>query len=178
MFQEVQKELSCIVNLVCETFKFPLYYQVDDFHSKFCHQIHPQGIIPAWRVAFNRPDQVLQAHEDSKNESHHLMSPVGVFSRFLQTNNVPLQLTKKGYSCKSLYDPTLRKSIIQPIVQEFLTWEVGKPDLLKFFFSELFRLKPNSSLPHVIEFPCHLERSVGVSPYLHATLELQKIAIA
>jgi hypothetical protein len=49
--------------------------------------------------------------------------------------------------------------------------------LLKFCSSKLFHLKPNSSLPHVIEFPCHLERSVGVSPYLHATLELQKLLL-
>jgi hypothetical protein len=117
---------------VCETFNLPLYYRVDNFHSKFCQQIHPQGIIPAWRVAFNRPDQVLQVHEDSHNESCHLMSPIGVFSRLLQTNNGPLQLTKIGYSRKSLYDSTLRESIIQPIVQEFLTWEAGQPDLLKF----------------------------------------------
>jgi hypothetical protein len=150
IFREVQKELSCIVDLVCESFNLLRYYRVDNFLYRFCQQIHPQGIIPAWRVAFNRPDQVLQVHEDSNNESRHLMSPVGVFSQILQTNDGPLRLTKIGYSRKSLYDSTLRESIIQPIVQDFFTWEAGQPDLLKFCSSELFRLKPNSSLPHVI----------------------------
>jgi hypothetical protein len=40
--------------------------------------------------------------------------------------------------------------------------------------NKLFDLPSNIAIPNVIQFLCHLERSVGVSPYLHATLELQK----
>jgi hypothetical protein len=83
IYRQVHKDLSCIVDLVCETFNLLLYFRVDNIHSKFCQQIHPQGIIPAWRVAFSRPDQLLQVHEDSNNESRPLMFPVGVFSRLL-----------------------------------------------------------------------------------------------
>jgi hypothetical protein len=39
---------------------------------------------------------------------------------------------------------------------------------------QAFDLPTNSAIPNVIEFLCHLEWSVGVSPYLHAPLQLQK----
>jgi hypothetical protein len=102
------------------------------------------------------------------------MSPVGVFSRLVPSIEGPLRLTKIGYSRKSLLDSTIRESTILPIVLEFFEWEHSQPDWLKQCTNKLFDLPSNSAIPNVIKFPCHLERSVGVSPYLHATFELQK----
>jgi hypothetical protein len=175
-FLIVQKELSVIIDLVCNLLSLPLYqHRVDDFHTKFCHKLHPEGNIPAWRVATSHSNQVLEVHEDSNNDSRPLMSPVGVFSRLYCTEHGPLRLTKIAYSRKSLFDSTVRESILLPIVQEFLTWENSQPDLLKRTSSKLFDQTPNSAIPGAIEFPCHLERSVGVSPYIHATCELQRM---
>jgi hypothetical protein len=78
--------------------------------------LHPQGIIPAWRVAISRLDQFLQVHEGFNNESHALMSPVGVLSRLVGTVDEPLRLTKIRYSRKLLLDATLQESVILPIV--------------------------------------------------------------
>jgi hypothetical protein len=94
IFLAVNIELSCLINLVCEQYSLPQYYRQDNFHKRFCHQLHPQGVIPAWRVAISQPDQFLQVHEDSKNETRPLMSPVGVFSRLVPSIEGPLRLTK------------------------------------------------------------------------------------
>jgi hypothetical protein len=172
MFLEVQKDLSVLIDLVSKQFSLPVFHRLDNFHARFCRVLHPQGIIPAWRVAISRPDQFLQVHKDSKNESCALMSPVGVLSRLVETVDGPLRLTKIGYSPKSLLDATLQESVILPIVNEFLEWERSQPKILRLCSSQLFDLP---TLPGIIEFPCHLERSVGVSPYLHATYVLQKL---
>jgi hypothetical protein len=140
-----------------------------------CRVLHPQGIIPAWRVAISCPDQFLQGHKDSNNESCPLMSPVGVLLHLLGTVDGSLRLAKIGYSRKSLLDATLRGSVILPIVNAFLEWECSQPEILRLCSSQLFDLPTSTMLPGVIEFPCHLERSVGVSPYLHVTYNLQKL---
>jgi hypothetical protein len=124
MFLKVQKDLSVLIDLVSKQFSLPLYHQLDNFHARFCHVLHPQGIIPAWRVAISRPDQFLQVHEDSNSECCALMSPVGVLSRLVGTVDGPLRLTKIGYSCKPLLEATLRESVILPIVNEFLELNV------------------------------------------------------
>jgi hypothetical protein len=175
MFLEVQKDLSVLIDLVSKQFSLPLFHRLDNFHARFCRLLHPQGIIPAWRVAITRPDQFLQAHKDSNYESCALMSPVGVLSRLVGTVDGPLRLTKIGYSCKLLLDAALRESVILPIVNEFLEWEHSQPEILRLFSSQLFDLPTSTTLPGIIEFPCHLECSVGVSPYLHVTYNLQKL---
>jgi hypothetical protein len=103
------------------------------------------------------------------------MSPVGVLLRLVVTVDVPLRLSKIGYSCKSLLGATLQESVILPIVCEFLEWERSQPELLRVCSNKLLDQPTNSAIPGAIEFPCHLERSVGVSPFLHATYELQKL---
>jgi hypothetical protein len=175
VFLVVCKDLSLLVDLVSETFSLPKYYRLDNFHSMFCQEFHPAAIIPAWRVAISRPEQFLEVHEDANNESRALMSPVGVLSRLVHSDIGPLRLTKIGYSRKSLLDCTLRQSLIQPIVAEFLKWQDSQPDILKVASNALFLQVPNSAISGVIEFPCHLERCVGISPYLHATLEIQRL---
>jgi hypothetical protein len=175
MFLKVQKDLSVLIDLVSKQFSTPLYHQLDNFHARFCHVLHPQRIIPAWRVAISRPDQLLEVHEDSNNESCPLMSPVGLLLRLVGTVDGPLRLTKIGYSRKLLLDATLRESDILPIVNEVLEWEHSQPEILRLCSSQLFDLPTSTRLPGVIEFPCHLECSVGVSPYLHATYNIQKL---
>jgi hypothetical protein len=175
MFLEVQKDLSVLIDLVSKQFSLPLYHRLDNFHARFCRVLHPQGIIPAWRVAISCPDQFLQVHKDSNNESHALMSPVFVLLRLVGTVDGPLRLTKIGYSRKLQLDTTLRESVILPVVNEFLEWEHSQPETLRLCSSQLFDLPASTTLPGVIEFPCHLERSVGVSPYLQVTQNLQKL---
>jgi hypothetical protein len=175
MFLEVQKDLSVLIDLVSKQFSLPLFHRLDNFHARFCCVLHPQGIIPAWRVAISRLDQFLQVHEDSNNESCALMSPVGVLLHLVGTVDGPLRLTKIRYSCKSLLDATLQEPVILPIVNEFLEWERSQPEILRLCSSQLFDLPTSTKLPGIIEFPCHLERSVGDSPYLHVTYDLQKL---
>jgi hypothetical protein len=175
MYLEVQKDLSVLIDLVLSQFDLPQYHRLDDLHTRFWRLLHPHGIIPFWRVAISRPDQFLQVHEDSNNESQPLMSPVGVLLHLVVTVDGPLQLTKIEYSCKSLLDATLQESVILPIVCEFLEWERSQPELLMVCSNKLLDQPTNSATLGAIEFPCHLERSVGVSPYLHATYELQKL---
>ena len=58
---------------------------------------------------------------------------------------------------------------------EYKEWEAGVEEYMKTVSSDLFKLPINSEIPGVIELPCHLDRSVGISPYIHAIIELQKI---
>jgi hypothetical protein len=175
VFLNVQVQLSVLSDLVCQAFNLQLFHRLDNIHQEYCSKLHPNGIIPSWRTAFNGPNQYLEVHEDTNNEARPLMSPVGVFSRiYLLDDKKPIRLTKIGYSRQSIRDCIIRQSIIAPVVHRFKEWESNQPPIMSEVSSQLFQLPPNSPLPSVIEFPCHLERCVGISPYIHATIELQK----
>ena len=103
------------------------------------------------------------------------MSPVGVFSHIIQTQNGTIRLTKIGYSGRSLVDSITRETLIKPVVIEFQKWVSAQPSHLTEVSSALFQKTPNSCLPGVIEIPCHLERSVGVSPYIDAIISMQSL---
>jgi hypothetical protein len=53
VFLAVVTDLSALVNLVCDIFSLPKFYQVDNFHLTFCKELHPLAIIPAWQVAIS-----------------------------------------------------------------------------------------------------------------------------
>ena len=175
VFLDIQKQLSQLSDLVSDQFNLAFYHQEEDIHLEFAQKLHPEGIIPSWRAAGQGPNQFLEVHEDANNDSRPLMSPVGVLSRIYQTQGGPLRLTKIGYSRQSLYDAKRREREIKPIVAAFKQWENTQPNHLKTVSSDLFDLQPNSCIPGVIEIPCHLERSVGVSPYIDATIKTQKL---
>ena len=161
--------------MISTTFGLPLYHQVDDIHLKYADLIQPGGIIPAWRAALHGPNDIVQIHEDKLNDSRTLMPPVGVLSAIYETDKGPLRLTKIGYSRQSLHDAVKRSDEIQPVVKEFMEWEANQPVLLRSISSDLLLQQPNSDIPGVFVIPCHLERSVGVSPYIHIAIELQKL---
>lgn len=176
VFLNIQVQLSDILDIVCRSFGLPLFHRVDNIHKTFAQKLHPRGILPSWRAAFNGPNQYLEVHEDSNNDSRPLMSPVGVLSRiFILKDKSKVRLTKIGYSRQSLYDSIVRESLIKPIVIEFKEWEATVPLIYSSVSTGLFSLPRNSPIPGAIEFPCHLERSVGISPYVHATVSLQKL---
>jgi hypothetical protein len=173
VFLEVQKELSVLSDLISKAFGLPNYHMEEDIHLKFARKLHPLGLYPAWRAAVHGPDHYIEVHEDALNDSRKAMSPVGVLSCMYQTREGPIRLTKIGYSRQSLHDSLKREALIKPVVREFLSWEQAQPTLMKEVSSNLLLLQPNSDLPGVIEIPCHLERSVGVSPFIHAIIKLQ-----
>jgi hypothetical protein len=175
VFAEVQKELSVILDMTSDIFQLPKYHRQDDIDKVFAASIHPLGLYTAWRVAAHGPNAHVQIHEDSLNESRPMMSPVGVLSRIYEINGGPIRLTKIGYSRQSLLEAIRREQVFKPIVKEFKDWESTQPALRANVSSELLKLLPNSDYPDLVEIPCHLERSVGVSPYIHATVELQRI---
>ena len=174
-FLEIQKELSEITNAISETFNLPKYHCVDDIHLQFAATLHPEGIYPAWRAAWHGPNRFIDVHEDAMNDSRPLMSPVGVLSRIYQTKDGPLRLTKIGYSRKSLRDSLIRHALIEPVVRRFKEWETEQSPLASEVTSDLLELPPNSQIEGVVEIPCHLERSVGLSPYIYAVIKLQKM---
>jgi hypothetical protein len=174
MVLEIQKDLSLMSDLVSSEFGLPQFHRVGNIHKDYAAKLHPQGIFPAWRAAGHGPFSYVEIHEDSLNDSRPLMSPVGVLSKIYQTNDGPIRLTKIGYSRQSLLDAINREADIKPVVKEFKEWEKAQPDLAKVVSNDLLKIRPNSDLPGVIEIPTHLERSVGVSPYIYATIHLQK----
>lgn len=174
-FLEIQLQLSSLSDIVCETHRLPLFHRVDNIHKDFAEKLQPGGVIPAWRLAASSPNQVLEVHEDSNNDSRELMSPVVVFSRVYETSTGPMRLTKIGYSRQSLIDAITRETLIKPIVRRFKKWVDTQPPYLSKVSSELFQMSPNSCIPGVIEIPCHLVRSVGISPYLHGIIHLQSL---
>lgn len=89
VFLDVQRQLSVLTDLVSKSCNLPLYHRVGNIHVDFAARLHPDGLIPAWRVAQNEPNQFLEVHEDSNNDRRPLMSPVGVFSRIYNTDLGP-----------------------------------------------------------------------------------------
>ena len=175
IFIVIQEQLSTMMDTVCDAFFLPAYHRVDNIDQCFARKLHQKGIIPSWRAAMNGPNQRLEVHEDTNNDDRELMSPVGVLSRIYLTELGPLRLTKIGYSRQSLFDSIRREQEIKPIVANFKKWEGRQPKILSTISPELFNIEPNSPIPGVIEIPCHLERAVGVSPYIHATIRLQSL---
>ena len=174
-FLEVQRELSLLSDLFSETFKLPFYHRVGNIHQKYAAKLHPQGIFPAWRVAGHGALVHVEVHEDSLNDSRPLMSPVGVLSRIYNTVEGPLRLSKIGYSRQSLFDSDRREADIKPIVKQFIEWEKIQPCITKTISNDLIHPNRNNHLDCFMEIPCHLERSVGLSPYIHASIHLQKV---
>ena len=173
IYLEIQLQLGTLLDMICDHFSLPKYNRVDDLHLKFANKIQPGGLIAAWRTAVLSNDAVLEVHEDYLNDPHELMSPVGVLSCIYQTPQGPLRLTKIGYSRQSLQDAVRRETHIKPVVVEFKQWEQQQPPLLRNVSSDLLRQQPNSRIPGVYELPCHLERCVGVSPYIHSIMNVQ-----
>ena len=175
IFIAIQEQLSRLIDAVCDALSLPKYHRVDGIDECFARKLHPKGIIPSWRVAMNSPNQRLEVHEDINNDKRELMSQVGVLSRIYTTELGPVRLSKIGYSRQSLFDSIRREQEIKPIVAQFKIWEERQTQMLSTISQELFNIKPNSPIPGVIEIPCHLERAVGVSPYIHATIRLQRL---
>ena len=175
VFVAIQEQLSTLIDAISQAFFLPAYHRVDRIDERFARKLHPNGIIPSWRAAINGPNQKLEVHEDSNNDNRENMSPVGVLSRIYSTQLGPVRLTKIGYSRQSLFDSIRREQEIKPIVSEFKNWEKGQSEMQSTISEDLFNLEPNSSIPGVVEIPCHLERAVGVSPYIHSTIRLQRL---
>ena len=175
VFLAIQEQLSTLMDAVSENFGLPLYHRLDNIHQIFAQSLHFRGVIPAWRAATNLPDQPLEVHEDTNNDERLLMSPVGVFSRIYATDEGPIRLTKIGYSRQSLYDSIQREREIKPMVEEFKTWERKQPKHLQTICEELFYPRQSETVDGIVQIPCHHERSVGVSPYIHSLIHLQRI---
>jgi hypothetical protein len=176
LFLAVQKQLSTLLDLVCDSHGKERYHRVGNIHEKFAQTLQEDVIIPSWRVAITGPNDYLEVHEDGHNDKRPLMSPVGVLSRLYLTNDGALvRMTKIGYSRQSLYDAVRREAEIKPVVKLYKEWELAQPDIIRTVSKDLFFLQPNSTLPGVIEIPSHLERSVGMSPYIYAIIHLQQL---
>jgi hypothetical protein len=179
VFLEIQHELSVVTDMVGTVYGLPACHRVDGINQRYAGTLHPsgKGIFPAWRAAWSTPTTFLQVHEDSLNDSRPLMSPVSVLSKIYDTINGPLRLTKIGYSRQSLYDSEIRAQVITPVIQEYKVWEENQSLLSRNVSTKLFQIKTNSSIPGVIEISSHLERSVGLSPYIHGTIHLQEVLV-
>ena len=175
VFLSVQTQLSSILDEVSTFYNLEKYHREDGINDRFAGTLHESGLYSAWRTASHGPNQYLEVHEDSLNDSRPSMAPVDVLSCIYMTREGPLRLTKIGYSRQSLHDSIKREAQIKPIVMEYKEWEAGVEEYMKTVSSDLFKLPINSEIPGVIELPCHLDRSVGISPYIHAIIELQKI---
>jgi hypothetical protein len=173
-FLSVQKQLSQLLDETSKTFGLPLFHRVDGIHDRYAGTLQADGVYAAWRVAAHSSEEFVEVHEDALNDSRPLMSPVGVLSRIFQTETGPLRLSKIGYSRQSLLDSERRSHDLKPIIQEFLNWEESQMPIMKIVSNDLFSIKNQSKLPGIIQIPCHLDRCIGVSPYIHATIQLQK----